>query len=245
MPLPKILAPYLPEDHGAIEKVDHVLSPILPFSPVQPTPSRDNVIELYTLDEQSTEDLEPTDQNAMVLHPMYQPAHIPSPAMDLSPPVEFLQEQEVADDEPEISGSPITIVTHKQLRTSPLVTTDFIQSSPVQSNTEIFSNPITANDSTTTSTEIFSNPTTSDEILNNFTNSSSESFSNSIPNLQDTESKDFAMETSFRKSTESDFKTKCMRMIRNAKGLVCKPTSPKPAVKPENKIVCIVIDFFF
>ncbi|KAI9356905.1 hypothetical protein BD770DRAFT_444004 [Pilaira anomala] len=36
----------------------------------------------------------------------------------------------------------------------------------------------------------------------------------------------FAMETSFHK-TESDFKLKCMKMIRNAKGLVCKPESPK------------------
>lgn len=36
----------------------------------------------------------------------------------------------------------------------------------------------------------------------------------------------FAMETTFRK-TDSDFKSKCMKMIRNAKGLVCKPESPK------------------
>ncbi|KAI8082039.1 hypothetical protein BDF21DRAFT_492843 [Thamnidium elegans] len=36
----------------------------------------------------------------------------------------------------------------------------------------------------------------------------------------------FAMETTFRK-TDSDFKSKCMKMIRNAKGLVCKPETPK------------------
>ncbi|KAG2206023.1 hypothetical protein INT47_005341 [Mucor saturninus] len=194
MPLPKILAPYLPEDQGVIEKLDHVLSPVLPFSPVQPTQNRDNVIELHTLDDNSSaEDLEPTDQNAMVLHPMYQPAQVTPPAMDLSPPAEFLQE---VYDEPEILDTSTRVVTPKFSEANTLVTSKFIQSSPSPLQ------PITSN--------IFPAST----------------------NVKDVESKDFPMETNIRKSTsvptESDFKTKCKRMIRNAKGLVCKPTSPKP-----------------
>ncbi|KAI7889234.1 uncharacterized protein EV154DRAFT_288656 [Mucor mucedo] len=146
----------------------------------------------------------------MVLHPMYQPAQVTPPAMDLSPPAEFLQE---VYDEPEILDTSTRVVTPKLSEANTLVTSEFIQSSPSPLQ------PITSN--------IFPAST----------------------NVKDVESKDFPMETNFRKSTsvptESDFKTKCKRMIRNAKGLVCKPTSPKPTVKKNKKDIYVLLFLLF
>lgn len=210
MTIPKILVPFLPPSEDLAGKPDHVLSPALPFSPLHhhintTTIIMDNpIIELIMEDTCSTksdetsddppsiDQLEPTEQNAMVLHQhthilaMYQPAHAITAGLDFSPPAEFLQEQFIEDlieDEPTMSD-PEPVEPNK------MVTSEFIQCTPTEPIQEIFISP---------------------QIVQQ-----------DVPH--------FAMESTFRKS-ESDFKSKCMKMIRNAKGLVCKPESPKPVVK--------------
>ncbi|GAA5797333.1 hypothetical protein HPULCUR_002714 [Helicostylum pulchrum] len=133
---------------------------------------------------------------------MYQPPHIQA-GIDFSPPAEFLAAEEEEEEQAMLTESPVTMGLHSS-------------SLPPKSNrTRTPPPPPPATQGDTVPAEFIqpvqTEPTTQQDIF-------------SSPMLE--HPSHFAMETTFRK-TDSDFKSKCMKMIRNAKGLVCKPESPK------------------
>lgn len=229
MPIPKILAPFLPASEHCIDKKVSILSPSLPFSPLHYNNAlnikEDPVIEIFTLDEDASaksdetimeerdtpyiEELEPNEHNALVLH--QNPTSFENCGHDI-----IIENTSMAMYQPAHATAGIDF--------SPPA--EFLEEHMIEDliDTELTAERTMQVEQTKQAERIqseFIQSTLTEPIQDIFTS----------PRI-DQEQTHFAMQSTFHKS-DSDFKSKCMKMIRNAKGLVCKPESPKAVVSDD------------